>query len=280
MSKSAKAIAQSHRIVMEAEVGRQVRQHSRSSPKTEVCGVLIGKEEGSTTVVEACIAGANAAQGGAHVTFTQDTWEHIYQIKDKKYPEDRIVGWYHSHPGFGVFLSDHDLFIHENFFSSPQQIAWVYDPHNDEEGCFGWHEGKIEKINDVAFRFGQECGESVNAGEEQTAPLVKVKGGWKDELLSMSRDVVMGIVFSLIGAAGMYYYIGKKAFVLPKGGQALVILDGEELAVVRPDVARAVLDILKQQMDATEGSTPGASKTPQANGGNGNQQGGQDGRAK
>jgi proteasome lid subunit RPN8/RPN11 len=120
---------------------------------------LIGREEGRTTHVDACIEGVNAAQGGAHVTFTQETWEHIYKVKDERYPEARIVGWYHSHPGFGVFLSDHDLFIQENFFSSPQQIAWVYDPHSDEEGCFGWHDGKIEKVDHVQFRFVAPLGD-------------------------------------------------------------------------------------------------------------------------
>src|SRR4029453_14212343 len=47
-------------------------------------------------------------------------------------------GWYHSHPGFGVFLSDYDVFIHKNFFTATHQIAWVFDPHSDSEGCFGW----------------------------------------------------------------------------------------------------------------------------------------------
>ena len=101
-----------------AEVARQIRQHARSSPKAEVCGVLIGEIAGGTADVQACISGVNAAQGGAHVTFTQDTWEHIYKIKDRDFPDARIVGWYHSHPGFGIFLSDHDTFIHKNFFSA------------------------------------------------------------------------------------------------------------------------------------------------------------------
>ncbi len=68
------------------------------------------------------------------------------KIKDRDYPDERIVGWYHSHPGFGVFLSEHDTFIHKNFFSSPQQVAWVYDPHSDEEGCFGWKSGELERV--------------------------------------------------------------------------------------------------------------------------------------
>jgi proteasome lid subunit RPN8/RPN11 len=142
-------------VVMEAEVARKIRQHARSSMKAEVCGVLIGNTEHERMTVEACIAGINAAQGGAHVTFTQDTWEHIYKIKDKDFPDHKIVGWYHSHPGFGVFLSEHDLFIQQNFFSNPQQVAWVYDPHTDEEGCFGWVGGSIEKLSAVRMGYSQ-----------------------------------------------------------------------------------------------------------------------------
>jgi proteasome lid subunit RPN8/RPN11 len=150
-------------VVMEAEVARKIRQHARSSMKAEVCGVLIGNTEHERMTVEACIAGINAAQGGAHVTFTQDTWEHIYKIKDKEFPEHKIVGWYHSHPGFGVFLSEHDLFIQQNFFSNPQQVAWVYDPHTDEEGCFGWVGGNIEKLSALRVGYSQSV-EITSAG--------------------------------------------------------------------------------------------------------------------
>jgi proteasome lid subunit RPN8/RPN11 len=142
-------------VVIEAEVTRKIRQHARTSMKAEVCGVLIGNTEHERMTVEACIAGINAAQGGAHVTFTQDTWEHIYKIKDREYPDHKIVGWYHSHPGFGVFLSEHDLFIQQNFFSNPQQVAWVYDPHTDEEGCFGWIGGNIEKLSAIRVGYSQ-----------------------------------------------------------------------------------------------------------------------------
>ncbi|HKV64151.1 MAG TPA: Mov34/MPN/PAD-1 family protein [Candidatus Acidoferrum sp.] len=150
-------------VVVESEVLRQIRQHARSCSKAEVCGVLIGSDDKNSVVIEACIAGANAAQAGTHVTFTQDTWAHIYQTKDAKYPDYRIVGWYHSHPGFGVFLSDHDTFIHKNFFSSPLQVAWVYDPHSDEEGCFGWVGQRLERLNEISVldhRGGEGAGET------------------------------------------------------------------------------------------------------------------------
>ena len=154
---------QQPRVTIEGEVLRQIRQHARSNSKTEVCGVLIGKENGSGLKITARIAGLNAAQAGTYVTFTQDTWEHIYKIKDKDYPDERIVGWYHSHPGFGVFLSDHDTFIHKNFFSAPLQVAWVYDPHSDEEGCFGWCGERLERLEEIRVKDdkgGEEAGET------------------------------------------------------------------------------------------------------------------------
>ena len=170
-----------------AEVARQIRQHARSNLKNEVCGVLIGDFEDGATHVRACIAGANAAQGGAHVTFTQDTWEHIYKIKDRDFPDERIVGWYHSHPGFGIFLSDHDTFIHKNFFSAPEQVAWVFDPHSDEEGCFGWHGSHLERIPRFSFT-DQHGGEPANASNKPEPVFnSESKSEWEEEPVRNSK---------------------------------------------------------------------------------------------
>ena len=163
MGRKSRSNAEQPRVAIDGEVARQIRQHARSCQKTEVCGVLIGSDSNGSLAIDACIAGLNAAQAGTHVTFTQDTWEHIYRTKDTKYPDNRIVGWYHSHPGFGVFLSDHDTFIHKNFFSSPLQVAWVYDPLSDEEGCFGWVGSRLERLSEVVVsdrKGGEGAGET------------------------------------------------------------------------------------------------------------------------
>ena len=163
MASRSKSKSEGPAVRISGEVTRRIRQHARSQSKTEVCGVLVGRENEGRLEIDACIAGVNAAQAGSHVTFTQDTWEHIYKVKDSEYPDDRIVGWYHSHPGFGVFLSDHDTFIHKNFFSAPQQVAWVYDPHSDEEGCFGWVGPRLERLVRISVtdhKGGEEAGET------------------------------------------------------------------------------------------------------------------------
>jgi proteasome lid subunit RPN8/RPN11 len=216
-------------VHMNADVAREIRQHARSQSKTEVCGVLVGAESEGVTRIEACISGANAAQGGTHVTFTQDTWEHIYKIKDRDFPNQRIVGWYHSHPGFGVFLSDHDTFIHKNFFSSPQQVAWVYDPHSDEEGCFGWNGGRLERL--TQFEIVDSRGGEVAGGSGKPEPTLRSDqsdvGDWeehvprktsKDEELSKLTNIVSTVfshlaVFVLGGL--LVWYLLPRILVMP-----------------------------------------------------------------
>lgn len=106
--------------------------HARESLDKEICGVLVGQwgedAGGVFAHVQAIIRGEAARQDSTHVTFTQETWNKIHETLDREHRKRRIVGWYHTHPGFGVRFSDMDLFIQRNFFSSPYQLALVYDP--------------------------------------------------------------------------------------------------------------------------------------------------------
>src|ERR1700739_780438 len=102
MKAKSKSVSSQPALAVDSEVVRTIRQHARSCHKTEVCGVLIGQDRDHRIEVSACIEGQNAEEAGAHVTFTQDTWEHIYAVKDKKFPNERIGGWNHLDPGFGT----------------------------------------------------------------------------------------------------------------------------------------------------------------------------------
>lgn len=134
------------RVVFAQDVIDDIRAHGRSSPDVEVCGVLVGNayddEDGAGCYVAANIRGNNAEGRNAQVTFTSDTWAHINSMMDTRYADERIVGWYHTHPGFGIFLSEMDLFIHRNFFAEPWQIAYVDDPKGGDRGVFVWENGE------------------------------------------------------------------------------------------------------------------------------------------
>jgi proteasome lid subunit RPN8/RPN11 len=270
-------------LVVDSEVVRQIRQHARSSSKTEVCGVLIGQDRDHRIEIAACIEGQDAEEAGAHVTFTQDTWEHIYAIKDQRYPEERIVGWYHSHPGFGVFLSDHDTFIHRNFFSSPGQVAWVFDPHSDEEGCFGWVDGRIERLTRIAIvdpRGGEPMEESgrpepvVAAGadsdaavvrreERETSP-VRIRRLDADESRegkesSLERLVatVFLYLFALALGFALCWYLFPRVVLMP------VVLDPRTGQLIDPQTGQVVGEV-KEATDASAVSAkPDPSKSSQ-----------------
>lgn len=124
----------------------EMSSHAKEQLDKEVCGVLVGEifedEHGRWVSAMAAIRGTATEEGGTHVTYTQETWAKIYEVKDRDYPKLDIVGWYHSHPGFGVEFSDMDKFIQENFFAGPMQFALVIDPlGGDEAICVNTPDG-------------------------------------------------------------------------------------------------------------------------------------------
>ena len=128
------------------EVHAALWQHAALDTSVEICGVLVGTwhrdEAGPFVKIVESIRGEGAETRFAEVTFTHQTWAKINAEMDTKFSKLSIVGWYHTHPDFGIFLSDRDRFIHEHFFSGPGQIAHVIDPIRKTEGVFIWRGGK------------------------------------------------------------------------------------------------------------------------------------------
>lgn len=134
------------RVYIEPSVHSMVAKHAAESPEVEICGVLAGSlardAAGPFAWIKASIRGESAQNKFAEVTFTHETWSKINSEMDSKYSDLSIMGWYHTHPDFGIFLSDRDRFIQENFFSGPGQVAYVVDPVRKIEGVFVWRGGK------------------------------------------------------------------------------------------------------------------------------------------
>src|SRR6516164_4676338 len=161
---------QAFRVFLEPAVHKQVWKHSTEDVSVEICGVLVGKwardADGPFALISESIRGEAATNKFAEVTFTHDTWAKINQEMDTKFSHLVIVGWYHSHPGFGIFLSDRDRFIQEHFFSGPGQLAYVVDPLRKTEGVFCWQEGK--PVLSPYYWVGDRIQVATAAGEEKT----------------------------------------------------------------------------------------------------------------
>ena len=136
-------------VVIKQAVLDEIHSHGRSSPEAEICGVLVGNvyrdNEGPYLYIGNSIRGDSAENRAAQVTFKAETWTHIQDVMERNHADERIVGWYHTHPGFGIFLSGMDLFIQDNFFNLPWQVALVFDPTSGEEGVFVWRAGHSDR---------------------------------------------------------------------------------------------------------------------------------------
>lgn len=118
-----------------------ILRHCYENPNIEVGGVLLGGVYRSPGVGGAddlpidfieIMDSIRAERTNATVgqlEFTPESWARINRERDEKYAHLQIVGWYHTHPGHDVFLSNQDRFIHNNFFAQDFQLALVLDTH-------------------------------------------------------------------------------------------------------------------------------------------------------
>jgi proteasome lid subunit RPN8/RPN11 len=136
--------------VIPQSVLNEIHRHGKSVTGVEICGVLVGDvyrdASGPFLYVESSVRGNYASGKTTAVTFTAETWADIQAVMEERHPDKKILGWYHTHPGFGIFLSEMDLFIHENFFNLPWQVAVVFDPVRNQEGMFVWRGGRTEFV--------------------------------------------------------------------------------------------------------------------------------------
>ncbi len=133
----------------------EIYDHTKLHRSQEVGGILLGflrkDEESGKRFIEVMktIPARKGEEGVASFKFTTDALEHIHHKRDTTYPELQILGWYHSHPNFGVFLSKADQFIQSNFFPREWQVAIVVDPVRNEVGVFNQRNGNVKSVTQV-----------------------------------------------------------------------------------------------------------------------------------
>lgn len=128
------------RLVFDTDAHALMDTHCAASPRNEVCGVLVGftgiDTNGRWTRVVGVIEGRHAREDQMSVTFTHETWDAVHAELAKRRDKARVIGWYHTHPDFGIFYSAPDVFVHRNFFGLEGQVGVVVDPVRDERGAF------------------------------------------------------------------------------------------------------------------------------------------------
>jgi proteasome lid subunit RPN8/RPN11 len=138
-------------VVIREAVLEAILEFSEQDLTRERGGFLLGAAYGEEPryVVIRHFHPALEAQGSlASLTFTHESWAALRRQIETNFVGEEVVGWQHTHPGMGVFLSSYDLFIQRNFFAQPWQTALVVDPRRQEFGFFHW---RGEDVKDCGF---------------------------------------------------------------------------------------------------------------------------------
>ncbi|UCD01403.1 MAG: Mov34/MPN/PAD-1 family protein [Promethearchaeota archaeon] len=123
------------------EVLDRIKYFSNNSEK-EIFGYLIGNilkwNDKNYIIIEDQLYIENAVHSNrfstSQIKGKAGEYEKTFKELKRKRKNDnlRIVGWWHSHPDFGCFLSPTDLHTQEYFFPESYQVALVIDPIRDE----------------------------------------------------------------------------------------------------------------------------------------------------
>jgi proteasome lid subunit RPN8/RPN11 len=130
-------------IFVDLDALRDMEAHGQTNKDVELGGVMLGGQyedsdgKAFVLVTDSLRAEHYEATKGSF-KFTHETWTAISRQRDEFAPDMEMVGWYHTHPDWGVFLSGMDLFICENFFKRPLDVALVIDPCRHDRGWFYW----------------------------------------------------------------------------------------------------------------------------------------------
>lgn len=160
-------------------------RHAKEYSGLEVGGVLLGlirhgnNKEHIYTVVTGIIRADQAIGREASLRFTPDAWLRILTLRDQHpiYHDEtiwQIVGWYHTHPNFGIFFSSADVHTHRTF-THHGHIALVMDPVRGEMGTFGWNHDMSSpvRLNDYQPGVSRSKGDFPGLTDKKTLGLVQ-----------------------------------------------------------------------------------------------------------
>lgn len=114
-------------IFFQQEAVIALQDHLKSSPTQAIFGFLIGDvyrdpEAGVLyTVIDKTLKLSQPIYGDKTEVVVSRLWDRMQEQLTKA--SASLLGWYHSHPGQGGFLTAHDVETHGKFFTEPWHVA-------------------------------------------------------------------------------------------------------------------------------------------------------------
>lgn len=236
-------VEENKNIYISQTVYKQIHKFTQNKTTNESGGMLVGtvvEEFGKTNILISGFVEAKFCEATpTTLKFTHETWEYVHKEIEKKHKGQKIVGWIHTHPDFGIFLSEYDKFIHQNFFSEAHQIAYVVDPIQNIEGFYFWINGNIERCK--GFYIYDKTGTRINVDfakeEENTESSSRSGSAVKSVLIAILFVAVALLTFFNISLSKQCQQLENRVVMLES--QQLSIVESANLALYQMQQAIA-----------------------------------------
>ncbi len=140
------------------------------SKEQECIAALIGRcmiIDGKTVLfINGAIQGMYAEMEKGILKFSQLTYEHIEEEKEKYFRGLEVVGWLLSQPNYGNFLSTGYINYHKQNFTKPYQVMFVTDPVERIHTFFNWNENQSDVVEADGFFIYYDRNNDMKAYEE------------------------------------------------------------------------------------------------------------------
>jgi proteasome lid subunit RPN8/RPN11 len=145
------------KLITHLGVYSTIHAHAIGSLPNETGGFLLGRVahdpvHGSWHLeIDETLPVEPLSQDPVHFSFS---WRDVDRVRSYRQEKGKaLVGWYHTHPDLGVFLSATDLDkTHRVLFAAPFQVALVYDPVRQRAGYFFWEGPQVIDAAPAAWR--------------------------------------------------------------------------------------------------------------------------------
>jgi proteasome lid subunit RPN8/RPN11 len=139
--------------IYEDTIGEAVK-HCMNYGNLEAIGLLMGRRytyQGKEYIIVVDQIEAKSRSSHTFVELDREAYSHIGSVlRSEAHQKDFLIGWYHSHPNFGCWLSNTDIETQATYFYERYHCALVIDPIRRYLKFFKLREGNKD-YRDVEF---------------------------------------------------------------------------------------------------------------------------------
>lgn len=136
------------KIYMEDYAYTFLRKISRGSKEGKIA-ILLGEHhwsQGTTYLfIKSALQLNEMEVSPEHLDLSDKVWGQVYETSSKYFPEQEILGWFLSIPGFTMQLNEMIVKTHLDYFAGNEKVLFVAEPGEWEEAFYIYENGQMNR---------------------------------------------------------------------------------------------------------------------------------------